>query len=213
MYCWKCGAKAVESTSFCMSCGATFTAAAQTGVGSHPAKMETFPVWLLVLLHYVTLGIFSIVWINLYHGKLPRTRTDDPTGGRAVGFLFIPFYSLYWVFFTHLRLCERLDGELVKYGLHPTQLKGLVLTLCIIHVIPYVGGVSYLILYPITAGLLQTRFNELADAIRVRPACDAPAAVQTTPADGWCAACMKENPTNSRFCAFCGAELTALEIS
>src|SRR5438874_12371470 len=67
----------------------------------------SFPVVAVILLHYVTCGIFPLIWLNLMHGKLPRVRADDPSAGKAIGFCFIPFFNLYWIFFTYRRLCLR----------------------------------------------------------------------------------------------------------
>jgi hypothetical protein len=57
-------------------------------------QLTAFPVAAAVLLHYVTLGIFTLIWLNLMHGKMCRVRTDDPSAGKAVGFCFIPFIGL-----------------------------------------------------------------------------------------------------------------------
>jgi hypothetical protein len=210
VYCWKCGLQLPDGVAFCAGCGSRFTVADQ-GMLPPQQELNDFPVWLLVLLHYLTCGIFSLVWINYYHAKLPQTRPDDPSGGKAVGYMFIPFYNFYWVFFSHIRLCERLDDERVRNGLAPTGLSGLVVATCILQVIPYVNYASFGILYPITAGLLQSKINELVAATRARMGygiyTGAPAQAMTR--CGWCSACMRQNSANSRFCAFCGADLTA----
>jgi hypothetical protein len=70
--------------------------------------LTSFPVPLVILPHYMTCGLFPLIWLNLMHGKLPRIRPDDPSAGKAVGFCFIPFFNLYWIFFTFRRLCLRI---------------------------------------------------------------------------------------------------------
>jgi hypothetical protein len=87
-------------------------------------QLTSFPVAAVILLHYITCGIFSLIWLNLMHGKLPRVRSDDPSAGRAIGFCFIPFYNLYWIFFTYRRLCLRIDEQRNLYGLPPSNLSG-----------------------------------------------------------------------------------------
>jgi hypothetical protein len=67
--------------------------------------LTSFPVPVVILLHYLTCGLFSLIWLNLLHGKLPRVRSDDPSAGRAIGFCFIPFFNLYWIFFTYRYVC------------------------------------------------------------------------------------------------------------
>ena len=79
-------------------------------VGSSP-RLEPFPVAASVLLHFITLGLFSFFHLNLLHGKLPKVRPDDPSAGKAIGFMFIPFFNFYWVFFSYNRLCLRVDEQ------------------------------------------------------------------------------------------------------
>jgi prepilin-type processing-associated H-X9-DG protein len=118
------------------------------------------------------LGIFSLVWLNVLHGKLPRTRSDDPSAGRAVGFCFIPFFNLYWIFFTYRRLSDRIDNERELYGLPRSNLKGMATAACVFQVIPYINFLlGYTLIFPIFAGLLQSSFNQLArqSAIKAPP--------------------------------------------
>jgi len=122
-----------------------------------------FPIWALIVLHYFTLGIFSIVWLNHYHDYLSRTKPDDPTSGRAIGFLFIPFYSLYWIFFTHLRLCERVDRDRQGVELPVHSLRSWALACSVIQIIPYINIFNYLFLYLCFAIPMQKSLNELAE--------------------------------------------------
>ena len=135
--------------------------------GSVPAgghQLSNFPVALVILLHYMTCGIFSLIWLNLMHGRLPRIRPDDPSAGRAIGFCFIPFFNLYWIFFTYRRLCLRVDEQRELYGLPPGNLRGMATTNCIFQVIPYINGlIGYTIITPIFIGLLQSSVNQLAN--------------------------------------------------
>ena len=151
-----------------------FTVAAQTMAGvsslspvSAPAnvhQLTSFPVAAVVLLHYATCGIFSLIWLNLMHGKLPRVRSDDPSAGKAIGFCFIPFYNLYWIFFTYRRLCLRIDEQRGLYGLPPSSLSGMATTACIFQIIPYVNLIGYAIISPIFIGQMQSSVNQLVNA-------------------------------------------------
>ena len=129
---------------------------------SGPHQLTTFPVAVAVLLHFVTFGIFTLVWLNLMHGKLCRVRADDPSAGKAVGFCFIPFFNLYWIFFTYRRLCLRIDEQRDLYGLPPGNLRGLATTACIFQVIPYISLLlGYTLLTPIFMGMMQSSVNQL----------------------------------------------------
>jgi len=132
--------------------------------GPHGHTFQTFPTAVVILLHFVTLGIFSAIWLNLMHGKMPKVRHNDPSPGKAIGFLFIPFFNLYWVFFTYHRLCVRINEQLAKAGLAGEVPTGLAIAMCIIMVIPYVGMLSFLFIAPVFAGIVQSKVNALAQA-------------------------------------------------
>ncbi len=132
---------------------------------SRPHQLTTFPVAAAVLLHFLTLGIFTLVWLNLMHGKMGRVRDDDPSAGKAVGFCFIPFFNLYWLFFTYRRLCLRLDEQRGLYALPPGNLRSLATTACIFQVIPYANLLlGYTIITPIFIGMMQSSVNQLVHA-------------------------------------------------
>jgi len=193
MYCIKCGKDVPEGAAHCASCGTPLGELAESPLH----RLNSFPIWALVLLHYVTFGIFSIVWLNIYHGKMPKRRPDDPSAGKAVGFLFIPFYNLYWLFVTHIRLCERLGEERKNCGLEDDETRSLAIVTCVLHVIPCINYLSLFAVYPIFASFVQASVNEI---VRV--------GTRSEPAPGaLCPACMKENPVGTRHCDFCGIEL------
>src|SRR4051812_21492689 len=71
---------------------------------------EFSPV-LAAVLHFFTGGIFSLIWFNKFHDCLPRVRRTDPSWASGFWFCLIPIFNLYWIFFTVLRLVERLDEQ------------------------------------------------------------------------------------------------------
>lgn len=132
-------------------------------MGSPQAAMHwlsSFSVAGVVLLHLVTMGLFPMIWFNIMHGKMPMTRQDDPSAGKAIGFMFIPFFNFYWIFFTYLRLIDRINYQRAARGL-PETLHGFTLAICILSVIPYVNYVNFLFIAPIWAGMMQASVNEL----------------------------------------------------
>jgi len=148
---------------FAQKAGAPPPLASPTGAAASPHQLTAFPVAVAVLLHYVTFGIFTLVWLNLMHGKMCRVRADDPSAGKAVGFCFIPFFNLYWIFFTYRRLCLRVAEQRGLYGLPPGNLRGLATTACIFQVIPYINFLlSYTLITPIFIGMMQSSVNQLA---------------------------------------------------
>ena len=127
-------------------------------------SLQPFPTAVLILIHFLTFGLSSWIWQSRVHGNLPKIRPDDPSAGKALGFLFIPFYNYYWVFFTCHRLCVRLNEQRAQAGLAPDVPTGLAIGMCILLVIPYIGLLSVLFLMPVFVGIVQSKVNELARA-------------------------------------------------
>jgi len=128
-------------------------------------RLTRFEPAVVIILHFVTFGLFTFIWFGLKHGQLPVVAQDDPSAGKAIGFMFIPFFNLYWLFVYWMRLCDRINFQLALRGLPPKAPKGLAQGTCICTLIPYAGGLlNYFILMPILAGTLQSAINMLVDA-------------------------------------------------
>jgi len=87
--------------------------------------------------------IVSAVMGNILIYKLWATIQDGPvrtTPGKAVGFLFIPFFNLYWVFQAIWGWSVDFNKYTAERGIAARRVpEGMALTLCIISVIPYVN--------------------------------------------------------------------------
>jgi hypothetical protein len=126
-------------------------------------QLTPFPVWLVAVLNVLTLGIFPLIHFGLQHDRLPRALANDPTGGKAIGFAFIPYFNLYWVFFNSLRLADRLNLQFRLRGMPDGVPRNLVLATAIMSVIPYVNLLITLpIMWTITACSYQSAINRLA---------------------------------------------------
>ncbi|MFC1617882.1 zinc ribbon domain-containing protein [Patescibacteria group bacterium] len=137
-------------------------AGAQQPAAQAPNTFEYFSPGLLILFHYLTFGIFSIIWLGLQHGKMPRIRHDDPSVGAAIGFMFIPFFNWYWIFFNYLRLEMRINEQLY-WAKNPDYIShGITLATCIMAIV--FGGLAFLVFYPIFIYDVQTKINWLAYA-------------------------------------------------
>ena len=125
-------------------------------------QLSEFSVALVVVLQIVTLGIFSLIWFGLMCDKMPRTRHDDPSAGKHIGFMVIPFFNFYWMFFAYMRLCDRIAEQRRLRGLPEESMRGLAIAACVVGLIPYVNVcVGSLIMWPIFFGMLQAKVNEL----------------------------------------------------
>ena len=195
-YCVKCGSLVHPADHFCPKCGTAQAAAPGAGLsptdlfnvyspGFDLAKLapsqaerfkkhefiDTFPTALVVLLHIFTLGIFTVIFQGLKHSRMPLIRYDDFRAGKAIGFMFIPFFNLYWLFVFWLRLVDRINFQYRLRG-HPEAVsRGLAMTTCVLGVIPYVNIlVAYPILMSILTAQVQSAANRLAEMQMSRPA-------------------------------------------
>lgn len=95
-----------------------------------------FPLFPLLLLHYLTFGLFTFFWITGLHGQLPRTRSNDLSATKAVGLCFIPFYNLYWFFVVYPRLSQRVNALCRQHHLQQSVSVPLAYSMCVLMVVP-----------------------------------------------------------------------------
>jgi uncharacterized protein DUF2510 len=150
-------------------------------------RLTAFPSWAFVVLSIVTLGIFGAIYHLLKHGRLPVIKHNDPSAGKAIGFLFIPFFNLYWVFVVWPRLADRINFQYRLRGQPPPISRGLVITTAVL----LVTGSFILVTYPfgaITAMIsgvqIQSAANRLVKEGGVQPAAISTQASAAAPA-GW----------------------------
>lgn len=137
--------------------------AVPAGAAAH--ELSGFSPGLVLLFHVLKLGVFSFVHFQLMHGRLPKLRPDDPSAGKAIGFMFIPVFNLYWVFFANLRLIDRIDEQRRFAGLPPTDARGLFITTMVLLFIPCVN-LAGLVVFLVYLARLQVGVNELVQATR-----------------------------------------------
>ena len=129
----------------------------------------TFSVLVTILVHFLTLGMASTFMVARKHSLLPRIKPDDFTMLRGAGFLFIPFYNLYWYFVLLHRTVDRLtlQTKLWETGGAPSRGLGTALAIfSVVTAIPYLGlllfVVPYCFLWPFYLGQMQATCNRLA---------------------------------------------------
>jgi predicted Zn finger-like uncharacterized protein len=162
------------TTTRCTACGRSFVVPADIARSGRPHQLSEFSVATLVLLHYLTAGVFSVIYLNLLHDKMPRLRPSDPTATKAIGLCFIPGVNLLWFFFTYHRLCLRINEQRRFHGLPETAPMTLALAVPLLtlfgsltYVLPAPGfivlSVLGLIVLPIFAAMVQNSVNELVE--------------------------------------------------
>ncbi len=126
-------------------------------------RLESFPAPIAVLLHLMTFGIFSMIHFGLQHDKMPQAKHDDPSAAKAIGFNFIPYFNLYWLIFQPMRLTDRLNLQDRIRDRPDGTSRGLMLTLSILGMIPYLNILIGFPMYTIGVYKLQKQINRLAD--------------------------------------------------
>ena len=130
----------------------------------------TFPTAGAVILGIVTVNIFAVIYYGLKHSMLPKIKMDDFGAGRAIGFLFIPFFNFYWIFMFWMRLADRINLQFRLRGEAPPVSRGLATAIPILTLtsfIPFVGIATSLtnlfILVPVIGSQIQNASNRLAE--------------------------------------------------
>lgn len=124
-------------------------------------EIKQYPVWACIVFHFITFGLFTLIYFGLKHGKLPKIRYNDPGTGKAIGFMFIPFFNLYWGFFFWLRLIDRINFQYKLRGKSPALDNTLAILAMVLMFVPFINYISAIILYPIMAGQIQSASNRL----------------------------------------------------
>lgn len=124
--------------------------------------------WICLAGSLVTFGLSAIASIVLFviilyrHWQLIQDGYARTTPGKAVGFLFIPFFNLYWIFEAFPGLVRDTNAYVQRHGLSvKMQDAGLataycILTLlCLIPYLNFVTGVALLVVQIILAKNLR----------------------------------------------------------
>lgn len=114
----------------CDGCGKSFVAPDELAVTGQNHSLHVLPVASVVLLHYVSAGLFTLIYLNLLHERMPRIRRDDPSATVAVGLSFIPMLNLIWLCFSMHRLCVRINEQRRFHGLTPRAPQWLAIPVC-----------------------------------------------------------------------------------
>ncbi len=194
-YCQECGAETKENQQVCLNCGVRLKTQAPEARPLSRLQLEniykptmnisvipdaqkeefkkhliteTFPTALVVLLHFLTIGLFSTIYFGLKHSKFPMIKEDDFDGRKAIGYLFIPLFNFYWVFVFWLRLIDRINFQFKLRNLKPPIPRNIAIApwiLIFTIFIPRIGIVTWAIgvfvLIPIMLALIQSACNRL----------------------------------------------------
>jgi hypothetical protein len=116
-------------------------ASAVGGEGASILSSITSLVMMVLILGY---AITAMMWLYKSWEMLPPScRVTDGgvavTPGTAVGYLFIPFYNLYWYFIASVGLTGALNRALISYNSPKRASGGLAIAACVMQLIPYIN--------------------------------------------------------------------------
>jgi hypothetical protein len=148
------------------------------GIISIFATEEPFPGVLIILMGFCAV-IYSTVIMAVLVYKMWKAIQDGharTTPGKAVGFLFIPFFNLYWIFQAFWGFSVDYNAYIERHSIAVNRLPvNLFLTYAILSVasaVPYIGilpGIAAFIILMILIVQICNAVNALPDNISVEP--------------------------------------------
>lgn len=165
----------------CRNCGRSFVAPEELATIGQPHTLSAFSVPGLVLLHFVTVGVFPVIHLGLMHDRLPKIRRSDPSGFVATALSFIPVVNAIWFFFTFRRLCVRVNEQRRLAGLPETAPQTMAIVVAALLACGSAGtilalagwvvlGATLSVLVPVFLAMLQASVNQLVAATASRAA-------------------------------------------
>ena len=187
MFCPACGTQNEANAFKCVKCGKLLQQVVPYGDEVYDVKFNLQPVdqavldsWKTwrpnsfstpgaILLDIFTCGLFGLIYYGLFFGELPKVSNKDFGVGQAIGFSFIPYFSLYWIFRFWWGLCDRINLQLRLRGqqqlLLPRELATAMCILFVCSLIPYAGilaAIAGFVCREIFIGKMQNAVNMLA---------------------------------------------------
>ena len=135
----------VVGTPLCLmgAVAVTFGAIVESWGGMAAPLFLVGGVIVLMISGLVLVGATVFMFMLLYQlWKLIPAEIARTTPGKAVGFSFIPFFNLYWVFVAYKGLGEDMNKTLRQRGIQYQVNEGLGLAICILlpcGFVPYIG--------------------------------------------------------------------------
>jgi len=116
--------------------------------------------------------IFGMVmlYILLYRSwKAIQDSSARTTPGKAVGFLFIPFYNFYWIFQAWYGFAQDYNSYIERHAVTASKLnQGLFLAYCILSVCSAIPVIGYVALVPVIV-IFVIIINATINAVNALP--------------------------------------------
>jgi hypothetical protein len=128
-------------------------------------QLTSFSPGLAVFLSIITFGLFSTIYYQLKQDQLPKLMADDPSAGKAIGFMFIPLFNIYWYFIAWPRLIDRINLQFRLRGVPAPISRSQVMMLLIATFVGWIVGLGLLVAFVLWIMLIistQKAINQLA---------------------------------------------------
>ncbi len=140
----------------------------QSGGGGSDAAAVASMIPLLGVFFILGAMIIGTVWVYKAWQSVPdQMRYTDAgkwiTPGQACGYLYIPFYNLYWTFIANLGVCEAINRTLVSQGKPPRAPKGLAIAASVTQIVPYCNIFVAPILWTVYMFMVDGARREMLD--------------------------------------------------
>jgi len=125
----------------------------------------------LIVLGYAAILFGAVIWFILIYRAWEAIQNGNArtTPGKAVGFLFIPFFNLYWIFMVWYGFAQDYNRYIEHEAISARKLEeSLFLVFCILYVcscIPYIGSLATLG----ALAILIISANAVIDAVNALP--------------------------------------------
>jgi hypothetical protein len=99
-------------------------------------------VMLVGMALFLMAPVSAVVWLYQAWSSVPPELRYTSNGtamspGKAIGFLFIPLFNLFWIFMANIGLCDAVNRTLAACGGPPRAPRGVAIAACVTQVIPY----------------------------------------------------------------------------
>lgn len=213
--CRFCGEQIAVAATKCKHCGEWLQR--PRGMPTAHAGIKIVAPANAVIFTIITLGIYQLFWLYRIIKELHQRGSTETTPGKAVGFLFIPFYNFVWVFIVWKRLGDAIAREYSNAGF-PVPATGLVWLAPIGALFGVAANfapplaVVQLILLPIAIGNAQAWMNQLAGApMPTLPT--APSTGHTAGQSKSCPTCGEHIPLDALKCRFCDHQFSHEDVN
>lgn len=129
-------------------------------------------VFLLSFAFLAVKFVVRLIWLHGCWSWLPPEHRVTSSGkrvtpGTAVGFLFIPYFNMYWMFVAYVGLCDVLDRFVQHYRTPTRAPRGLAIGACVCELLPFANLLIAPFLWFFVVSRVTKTTTEIAQAMSI----------------------------------------------